>query len=89
VIRFAVVMLAAVPLAIASADTPAPPKHAPPKAAFDACAKAKQGDACSFTGRAGRTLSGTCEVPRSGGSALVCRPARMHGGSGSGSGSGH
>ncbi len=59
---------------------PPPPKHVPPKAAFDACAKAKVGDACTFRGRMDRTLTGTCETPRDNGKALVCRPDRHKGG---------
>jgi hypothetical protein len=68
----------------------------PPQAAFDACAKSKQGDTCSFT-KANHSVNGTCQVPRhhatgSDGSAapaatLVCHaPHHDHGG-GSGSGS--
>ncbi len=67
------------------------PKWTPPQAAFDACAKSKQGDACTFTGRGDRTLKGTCEVPRDNtgsGAALVCRPARGSGRHGGGSGGG-
>ena len=70
---------------------------APPQAAFDACAKNKQGDTCSFKGREDRTISGTCQVPRAGAGsgsgsatpsgALVCRP--HHHDHGAGSGSGH
>ena len=70
------------PIAVLAADPappPPPPKRVPPKAAFDACAKAKQGDACSFKGRMNRDLSGTCEVPRDGGKVLVCRPDRRRG----------
>ena len=67
---------------------------APPQAAFDACAKSKQGDACSFTGKANQSITGTCQTPRhhdgSGSAApagtLVCHsPHHGHGG-GSGSG---
>jgi len=67
------------------------PKWTPPQQAFDVCAKAKQGDPCSFKGRHDRDMHGTCEVPKDGGKALVCRPQMHHGGgagSGSGSGSG-
>ncbi len=74
-------------LGIAAAYADRPP-HKPPQAAFDACAKAKQGDACSFKGRDDKDRKGTCEVPRDGGSALVCRPQRPNKGAGSGSGTG-
>jgi hypothetical protein len=66
--------------------------HAPPQAAFDACAKSKQGDTCSFTGRNSKKLDGTCQTPRAStgsgsaaaSAALVCRPSHhMHGGTGS------
>ncbi len=66
----------------------------PPQAAFDACAKSKQGDTCSFT-KANHSINGTCQVPRhhaAGSDAapaatLVCHaPHHDHGG-GSGSGS--
>ncbi|HEY1817825.1 MAG TPA: hypothetical protein VGG74_36035 [Kofleriaceae bacterium] len=69
---------------------------APPQAAFDACAKSKQSDPCSFTGRSNRKLDGTCQIPHApaagsgsatASAALVCRPQHhMHGG---GSGSAH
>jgi hypothetical protein len=69
----------------------------PPQAAFDACAKNKQGDTCSFKGKEDRMVSGTCQVPRAGSGsgsaspsgALVCRPHHHDHGAGSGSGSGH
>lgn len=71
----AALLATALPLAIASADRP-PPRH-PPKAAFDACAKAQRGDACTVTLR-DRTIDGTCEAfaetP-----ALACRPLRPPG----------
>jgi hypothetical protein len=66
----------------------------PPQAAFDACAKSKQGDSCSFI-RGNRSVEGTCQVPRhqAAGSAaapaatLVCHaPHHDHAGS-AGSGS--
>jgi hypothetical protein len=62
----------------------------PPQAAFDACAKSKQGDTCSFAGKSNQTINGTCQVPRhhaAGSDAtLVCHgPHHDHGG-GSGSG---
>jgi hypothetical protein len=60
------------------------PHWTPPQAAFDACAKSKQGDTCSFQGKADKTVNGTCEVPHHGSAtALVCRPPHHHMGSGS------
>ena len=57
------------------------PHHKPSQAAFDACAKSKQNDACTFRGHSDRELKGTCETPREGqtppnggSAALVCRP---------------
>ncbi len=90
--RLLLSLLFVLPFAGASAGDPAPPppppKHVPPKAAFDVCAKSKVGDACTFKGRMDRTLTGTCETPRDGGKALVCRPDR-HKGGGDGSGAAH
>jgi hypothetical protein len=60
----------ALPFAVARADRP--PHHAPPQAAFDACASAKAGDACSVTLH-DHTITGVCAAaPES--SALACRP---------------
>ncbi len=66
----ATVILGALPFAIANADRPAPRK--PPQAAFEACAKAQQGDACSVT-FGDRRIDGTCG-PFPDTTALVCRP---------------
>lgn len=60
-----------VPFAIAAADHPGPPRK-PPQEAITACAKAKQGDACSFAMH-DHQIAGTCETPPDG-SALACRP---------------
>lgn len=63
--------------------------HHPPKAAFDACAKAKHGDACSFVGRGDRTVAGACEPSRGDAKVLVCRVHHDHDhGSGSGASGG-
>ena len=64
-------------------------KWKPPQAAFDACAKAKADDACTFKGRGGRDLKGKCETPKNpaNGKALVCRVQRG-GGGGDGDGGG-
>ncbi|MEM7610953.1 MAG: hypothetical protein AAF270_04710 [Pseudomonadota bacterium] len=47
--------------------------RSPPQEAIDACATAEASDACSFTGREGETVEGTCEAPE--GKPLACRPA--------------
>jgi len=66
----AAVLVTVLPFALANADRP--PPHHPPKAAFDACASARRGDACNV--RFGdHSIDGTCEAfPDT--SALVCRP---------------
>lgn len=66
----AALLAAVLPLAIASADRP-PPRQ-PPQAAFDACARAKRGDACTVA-LGDRSIDGTCEqFPDT--AALACRP---------------
>lgn len=62
-------LVLALPFAVARADHP---HHAPPQAAFDACAKAKSGDACSVALH-DHTMTGVC-VTAHASSALVCRP---------------
>jgi len=62
-------LVLALPLAAAYADGP---RHHPPQAALDACAKAKADDTCSFKLR-DHTISGKCAVAHQS-SALVCRP---------------
>jgi hypothetical protein len=63
----------ALPFAVARADRgPGDPHGPPPQAAFDACARARAGDACSMTLH-DHTISGTCAQPP-GASALACRP---------------
>ena len=44
----------------------------PPPVALEACASAVQGDPCTFEGRRGETLEGTCEAPDD--KPLACRP---------------
>jgi hypothetical protein len=58
------------PFAVAYADRP--PPHQPPQAAFDACARAKAGDACSVTLH-DHTRTGVCAAAPDT-AALVCRP---------------
>jgi len=62
-----------VPFALAAAEGPRPP-HPPPKQALDACAKAKQGDTCSFK-IDDHEIKGTCETPDAK-KPLACRPDR-------------
>jgi hypothetical protein len=44
----------------------------PPEVALEACSTSVQGDPCSFEGRRGDTLEGTCEAPDD--KPLACRP---------------
>jgi len=50
-------------------------RRGPPQEAFSACASQTEQAQCSFNGRRGETVSGSCLVPRSGDSGLVCVPA--------------
>jgi hypothetical protein len=67
-------LVLALPLAAAYADGP---RHHPPQAALDACAKAKADDACSFK-LGDHTITGKCAPARES-SALVCRPEHRMG----------
>ena len=49
-------------------------RRQPPPAALDACASAVENDPCSFEGRDGEILTGTCEAPAD--KPLACRPDR-------------
>ncbi len=44
----------------------------PPAEALEACSILVQGDPCSFEGKRGETLEGTCEAPDD--KPLACRP---------------
>jgi len=68
-------LVLALPFAAAHAD--GPHHHKPPQAAFDACAKAKDGDACTVAW-ADHKMDGVCR-PAHETSALVCRPAHPPG----------
>lgn len=48
-------------------------RRGPPEVALEACATSVQGDPCSFEGRRGDALEGTCEAPDD--KPLACRPA--------------
>jgi len=69
--------LLAIALPFAAAYADGAHHHQPPQAAFDACAKAKDGDACSVTFQ-DHTLDGVCR-PAHESAALVCRPAHPPG----------
>ena len=51
---------------------PAYEHRGPPPIALEACASANEGDVCSFVGRRGETLEGTCEIAPD--EILACRP---------------
>jgi len=55
-----------------------PPPGGPPPEAIKACTKQTAGAACSFTGRGGQKLTGSCFAPP--GRVLACRPVRGPGG---------
>lgn len=55
-----------------------PPGGGPPPEAIKACTKLAAGAACSFAGRGGQKLTGSCFAPP--GRVLACRPARGPGG---------
>jgi hypothetical protein len=83
-LRF-VIVVAFVGLGVVVAEA----QKGPPPAAFDACAKLKAGDKCSFKGRKDTDVSGTCQTAKDASKGLVCRRDGMgSGGKGSGSGSG-
>ena len=44
----------------------------PPEVALEACSNSVQGDPCSFEGRRGESLEGSCEAPSD--KPLACRP---------------
>lgn len=49
------------------------PHGPPPQVALDACAKLADGAACSFTGKRGENVTGSCHTPPQQ-SALACIP---------------
>jgi hypothetical protein len=49
-------------------------RHGPPQEAREACSNSSEGDSCSFPGRRGDNVAGTCIVPRSE-DGLACAPA--------------
>lgn len=65
---------------------PGSPQGGPPPEAIEACAELAESDACSFTGRRGEEVAGSCIVPQqgrqkstdqetTGQAALACAPA--------------
>ena len=72
----ATVFVIASVLGFAAASNDPPERRRPPKEAVEACRQASQGDACSFEGREGETVNGTCEgPPDNSDKPLACRPA--------------
>ena len=47
-------------------------KNGPPEVALEACSNLVQGDPCSFEGRRGNAVDGTCETRED--KPLACRP---------------
>jgi hypothetical protein len=48
-------------------------RYGPPPEALEACSNSSEGDSCSFSGRRGDNVDGTCIVPRSD-DGLACAP---------------
>jgi hypothetical protein len=60
---------------LAQSTAPGSERRNPPQAAFDACSSSTMDSACSFVGRNGTTVNGTCRIPPDV-SQIVCVPAR-------------
>ncbi len=73
-IALLITILASIPLANADPDEREGERRGPPPEAIDACANQSEGAACSFSGRRGEELNGTCLVPPRGEASLVCAP---------------
>ena len=56
----------------AADDSSGKQRRGPPPVALEACSAAVEGDPCSFEGRRGTTLDGTCESRED--KPLACRP---------------
>lgn len=54
-------------------------RRGPPPEAIEACDGKASGDECSFTGRDGEDLEGTCGIGRGGGAQIACRPKNRPG----------
>ena len=71
---FATLLLTSTAIAESDEDNKPRREHrGPPEVALEACANLVQGDACSFEGRRGESLEGSCEAPDD--KPLACRPA--------------
>jgi hypothetical protein len=68
-------------------DGQRPPHGPPPQVAIDACTKLTEGAACSFTGRRGEAITGSCHVPPQQ-SSVACVPTRPPGQGGPNAGPG-
>ncbi len=51
-----------------------PERRGPPPEAMEACGDLAEGDSCSFTGRRGESLTGSCFAPPRDEAVLACRP---------------
>ena len=49
-------------------------RRGPPPEALEACAAQSEGSTCSFSGRNGEELTGSCFAPPQGDGDLACRP---------------
>ena len=63
--------------ALAAAQPENGKRRGPPPEAIAACADASQGDSCSFTGRQGEDLQGSCITPPRASDELACLPQGM------------
>jgi len=57
---------------------PDPSQFGPPQAAIDACASLAASAACTFSGREGQEVTGTCQQKPGDDTTLVCLPAGFH-----------
>lgn len=70
---FATLLIAGAAYADSEQDNkPRRDHRGPPEVALEACSNSVQGDPCSFEGRRGDALQGTCEAPDD--KPLACRP---------------
>ena len=67
---------ATISIAVAEKDRKGPPRGKPPAEAFTACENLVEEEVCSFETPEGKTIEGTCIVPRNEKESLVCRPKR-------------
>ena len=74
ILALALTATVATNIAKAQPDGQSGKRQSPPPAALEACANSSEGNSCSFSGRRGDTVEGTCIVPRSE-DGLTCAPA--------------